>query len=563
MPFPILTSLIALPIAGAILLLFIRDDEHNEALIRKIALVVSVLVFAETLLLWSRFNASSADFQFIERHAWIPDFGISYFVGVDGISLLLLVLTGFLTPLALLGSWESIHKHTRAFCMFVLVLESAMMGVFVSLDLFLFYVFWDAMLIPMYFLIGIWGYDRRIYAAVKFMLYTMAGSVLMLLAILGLALLHNTNTPSGGYSFDLLQLYGMPIPARLQFWFFLAFALAFAIKVPLFPFHTWLPDAHVEAPTAGSVILAGVLLKMGTYGLVRFAFPLFPLAAAYFATALATLAVIGIVYGALVAMVQPDLKKLVAYSSVSHLGFVVLGIAAMNTQGVQGAVYQMLSHGVSTGGLFLIVGMLSDRRHTRLIAEYGGLKKVMPHLVAVFLIVTLASIGLPGLNGFVGEFLILLGAFRWNPRMAVFAATGVVLSATYMLWMFQRVNYGEVTDESSARLVDLTPREWAVIVPVVAISVLMGVLPNLFLRPIEPSVQRMVNQVQQSAPVRIQAGIAQQRLRPERGKPGEAEPPSESERAAGPRCHPEAESLRSRPRASEVVPASGGGAPRA
>ena len=425
---------------------------------------------------------------------------------MDGISLLLLVLTGFLTPLALLGSWESIHKHTRAFCMFVLVLESAMMGVFVSLDLFLFYVFWDAMLIPMYFLIGIWGYDRRIYAAVKFMLYTMAGSVLMLLAILGLALLHNTNTPSGGYSFDLLQLYGMPIPARLQFWFFLAFALAFAIKVPLFPFHTWLPDAHVEAPTAGSVILAGVLLKMGTYGLVRFAFPLFPLAAAYFATALATLAVIGIVYGALVAMVQPDLKKLVAYSSVSHLGFVVLGIAAMNTQGVQGAVYQMLSHGVSTGGLFLIVGMLSDRRHTRLIAEYGGLKKVMPHLVAVFLIVTLASIGLPGLNGFVGEFLILLGAFRWNPRMAVFAATGVVLSATYMLWMFQRVNYGEVTDENSARLVDLTPREWAVIVPVVAISVLMGVLPNLFLRPIEPSVQRMVNQVQQSAPVRIQAG---------------------------------------------------------
>ena len=503
MNFPILTSLIGLPIAGAILLLFVRDDEHNEALIRKIALVVSVLVFAETLLLWSRFNPASADFQFVERHAWIPEFGISYFVGVDGISLLLLVLTGFLTPLALLGSWESIHKNTRAFCMFVLLLESAMMGVFVSLDLFLFYVFWDAMLIPMYFLIGIWGYDRRIYAAIKFMLYTMAGSVLMLLAILGLAYLHNTAT--GSYSFDLLQLYRMAIPAHLQFWFFLAFALAFAIKVPLFPFHTWLPDAHVEAPTAGSVILAGVLLKMGTYGLVRFAFPLFPLAASFFAPSLATLAVIGIIYGALVAMVQPDLKKLVAYSSVSHLGFVVLGIAAMNTQGVQGAVYQMLSHGVSTGGLFLIVGMLSDRRHTRLIAEFGGLKKVMPHLVAVFLIVTLASIGLPGLNGFVGEFLILLGAFRWDPRMAVFAATGVVLSATYMLWMFQRVNYGPVTNENNARLVDLTPREWAVIVPIVALSVLMGVLPNLFLRPIEPSVQRMVNQVQQGAPVRIQA----------------------------------------------------------
>src|SRR5438552_2884587 len=504
MPFPILTSLIALPIAGAILLLFVRDDEHNEALSRKIALVVSVLVFAETLLLWSRFNASSADFQFIERAAWIPDFGSRYFVGVDGISLLLLVLTGFLTPLALLGSWESIHKHTRAFCMFVLVLESAMMGVFGSLDLFLFYVFWNAMLIPMYFLIGIWGYDRRIYAAVKFMLYTMAGSVLMLLAILGLALLHNTNTPSGGYSFDLLQLYGMPIPARLQFWFFLAFALAFAIKVPLFPFHTWLPDAHVEAPTAGSVILAGVLLKMGTYGLVRFAFPLFPLAAAYFAPALATLAIVGIVYGALVAMVQPDMKKLVAYSSVSHLGFVVLGIAAMNTQGVQGAVYQMLNHGVSTGGLFLIVGMLSDRRHTRLISEFGGLKKVTPHLVAAFLIITLSSIGLPGLNGFVGEFLILLGAFRWDPTLAAVAATGVILSATYMLWMFQRVNYGPVTRDENKALPDLQPREWVVIVPIIAVAILMGVLPSLFLRPLEPSVERVLTKIHQGAPARIQ-----------------------------------------------------------
>src|SRR5207244_5935451 len=340
-------------------------------------------------------------------------------------------------------------------CICILLVESAMMGVFVSLDLFLFYVFWEAMLIPMYFLIGIWGYERRLYAAVKFILYTMGGSVLMLLAILGLAYLHSTAT--GTYSFDLRELYKLPIPAQLQFWFFLAFTLAFAIKVPLFPFHTWLPDAHVEAPTAGSVILAGVLLKMGTYGLVRFAFPLFPMASAFFAPYLAMLAIIGIIYGALVAMVQPDMKKLVAYSSVSHLGFVVLGIAAMNTQGVQGAVYQMLNHGISTGGLFLVVGMLSDRRHTRLIAEFGGLKRVMPHLVTAFLLVTLSSIGLPGLNGFVGEFLILLGAFRWNPRMAVFAATGVVLSATYMLWMFQRVNYGEVTDENSARLVDLTP----------------------------------------------------------------------------------------------------------
>jgi len=506
MRFPILTSLVFLPVAGAILLLFVRGDEEQSApIVRKIALIVSLLVFGETLLLWSRFNAASADFQFVERHAWIPAFGIDYHIGVDGISLLLLVLTGFLTPLALLSSWESIHKKTKAFCMFLLLLESAMMGVFVSLDLFLFYVFWDAMLVPMYFLIGVWGYDRRIYAAVKFILYTMAGSVLMLLAILGLAYLHLTTANS--YSFDLLKLYDMRVPLHLQFWFFLAFTLAFVIKVPLFPFHTWLPDAHVEAPTAGSVILAGVLLKMGTYGLVRFAFPLFPDAALFFAPSLAVLAIVGIIYGALVAMVQPDMKKLVAYSSVSHLGFVVLGIAAMNTQGVQGAVYQMLNHGVSTGGLFLIVGMLSDRRHTRLIAEYGGLKKVAPRLVAAFLLVTLSSIGLPGLNGFVGEFLILLGAFRWDPRLAAFAASGVILSATYMLWMFQRVNYGPVTNEKNAHLPDLQPREWAVIAPIIAIAVLMGVLPNLFLRPIEASVDRTLTRIHQAAPARIQVGF--------------------------------------------------------
>jgi NADH-quinone oxidoreductase subunit M len=503
MTFPILSSLIVLPIAGAVVLLFLKDEEHHETLVKNVALIVSLLVFAETLLLWSRFNAASADFQFVERYAWIPAFGISYFIGVDGTSLLLLVLTGFLTPLALLSAWESVHKKLRAFCISVLLLESAMIGVFVSLDLFLFYVFWDAMLVPMYFLIGVWGYERRVYAAVKFILYTMAGSVLMLIAILSLAVFHSVVT--GAYSFDLLRLYELQIPARMQFWAFLAFGLAFAIKVPLFPFHTWLPDAHVEAPTAGSVILAGVLLKMGTYGFIRFAFPLFPQAAVAFAPYLATLAVVGIIYGALVAMVQPDMKKLVAYSSVSHLGFVVLGIAALNVQGVQGAVYQMLNHGVSTGGLFLIVGMLSDRRHTRLIAEYGGLKTVVPRLVAVFLIVTLSSIGLPGLNGFVGEFLILLGAFRWSPRAAAFAATGVILSATYMLWMFQRVNYGPVSNENNARLRDLSAREWTVLVPIVAAAILMGVVPNLFLRPIEPSVERMLNQVSRGAGVQIQA----------------------------------------------------------
>ncbi len=503
MTFPIITSILAIPVVGAILLMLVRDDERNAPTIRMATLIVSGLVFAMTLLLWNRFDGRSADFQFVEHHDWIPAFGISYDVGVDGISLFLVVLTGFLTPLALLSSWEAVHRRTRAFCVFILLLETAMIGVFVSLDLFLFYVFWDAMLIPMYFLIGIWGYDRRIYAAVKFILYTMAGSVLMLVAILGLAYLHKTS--ANVYSFDLRKLYELQVPPLLQFWFFLAFALAFAIKVPLFPFHTWLPDAHVEAPTAGSVILAGVLLKMGTYGLVRFAFPLFPEAAAFFAPWLAVLAVIGIIYGALVAMVQPDMKKLVAYSSVSHLGFVVLGIAAMNTQGVQGAVYQMLNHGVSTGGLFLIVGMLSDRRHTRLIAEYGGLKRIVPRLVAVFLIVTLSSIGLPGLNGFVGEFLILLGAFRWDPRYAAFAATGVILSATYMLWMFQRVNYGPVTNDKNTTLTDLVPREWLAIVPIVAMTVVMGVVPNVFLRPMEPAVQRMLTHVHQRSGAEIRA----------------------------------------------------------
>jgi NADH-quinone oxidoreductase subunit M len=505
--FPLLTSLIVLPIAGAFALFFVPDgDDHGrgERLVKQIALLVSLLVFAATLLLWAQFDGTSAEFQFVESVDWIRDFGISYKVGVDGISLFLLVLTGFLTPLALLGSWHSIHKRVRAFSMFVLLLESAMIGVFVSLDLFLFYVFWDAMLVPMYFLIGIWGYDRRIYASIKFILYTMAGSVLMLLAIIGLA--YQAAAGSGGHvTFDLETLYGLSLPAHLQFWFFLAFALAFAIKVPLFPFHTWLPDAHVEAPTAGSVILAGVLLKMGTYGFVRFAFPLFPVAAEFFAPWLATLAVIGIIYGALVAMVQPDMKKLVAYSSVSHLGFVVLGIAAMNVQGVQGAVYQMLNHGVSTGGLFLLVGMLSDRRHTRLIAQYGGLKNVIPHLVAVFLLLTLSSIGLPGLNGFVGEFLILLGSFRSDalgPRITAFAATGVILSATYMLWMFQRVNYGPVTHDENKALPDLDRREWTVIAPIVAIAILMGVLPNLFLKPMAPSVDRMLSLVHREGTVR-------------------------------------------------------------
>jgi NADH-quinone oxidoreductase subunit M len=505
MTFPLLSTIVALPLAVAVLVLLVPNrDGVRDGLVRQLALLGSLAVFGLTLLLWMRFDASTADFQMVERIAWIPAFGIDYYVGVDGISLLLIVLTGFLTPVALLSSWGSVEKKVKEFSFFVLALEAAMIGVFVALDLFLFYVFWDAMLIPMYFLIGIWGYERRVYAAVKFILYTMAGSVLMLVAILGLAWMH-AQTPGGAYTFDLLRLYALEIPARTQFWLFLAFTVAFAIKVPLFPFHTWLPDAHVEAPTAGSIILAGVLLKMGTYGLIRFSFPLFPEAAAVFAPYLAVLAIIGIVYGALVAMVQPDMKKLVAYSSVSHLGFVVLGICAMNVQGMQGATFQMLAHGVSTGGLFLLVGMLSDRRHTRLISEYGGLKGVVPRLTAVFFLITLASIGLPTLNGFIGEFLILLGSFARSWRWASIAATGVILSAVYMLWMVQRVYYGPITNEENTHLPDLSAREWCASAPLVAAAIVMGVVPTVFLKPMEPAVTRVVQRVNESRRVNVRA----------------------------------------------------------
>jgi NADH-quinone oxidoreductase subunit M len=497
MSLPILTTLVLLPLAGAVAVLF--TSRERAALARQVALLVSLATFAVSILMWAQFDALSPEYQFVERRTWLPEFGISYHLGVDGISLLLVVLTTFLTPIALLCSWESIKDRVREFLFFMLALEAAMIGVFVSLDLFVFYIFWDFMLIPMYFLIGIWGYDRRIYASIKFILYTMAGSVLMLVAILWLA--HQHQVMVGVPSFDLVDLIALNLPAgRIQNYLFLAFAVAFAIKVPMFPFHTWLPDAHVEAPTAGSVILAGVLLKMGVYGLLRFAFPLFPEAAREFAPYLAMLAVIGIVYGALVAMVQPDLKKLVAYSSVSHMGIIVLGICALNINGVQGAVYQMLAHGVSTGGLFLIVGMLSDRRHTRLIAEFGGLKAVAPKLVAAFLLITLASVALPGTNGFVGEFLILVGSFKglFSPNAQYYtaiAATGVILSAVYMLWMFQRVNYGELTNPKNRGLRDLSPREWVVIAPICAMAIIMGVAPGWFLRPMEPSVRKTVQTI--------------------------------------------------------------------
>jgi NADH-quinone oxidoreductase subunit M len=432
--------------------------------------------------------------QLSERIAWISSVGIFYHIGVDGISLPLVLLTTLLSPIALLGGWHSITTKVKEFAMFMLLLETAMLGAFLALDLFLFFIFWEAMLVPMYFIIGIWGGENRLYATVKFILYTMAGSALMLVAIL--ALYGFNQKFSGQLSFDLLDLYHVPLSLRQQKWLFLAFFLSFAIKVPLFPFHTWLPDAHVEAPTPGSVILAAVLLKMGGYGLLRYCLPLFPDAAAVYAPTIAVLAIIGIIYGALVAMVQPDVKKLVAYSSVSHLGFVVLGIFSRQTAGIEGSVLQMVNHGLSTGALFLLVGMIYERRHTRLIAAYGGLWRQMPIFAVFFLVVMFSSIGLPGLNGFVGEFLILLGTFEYNRCFAVLAASGIILGAVYMLWMYQRVMYGEITHEENRHLSDLSPREIALLVPVVLMIVWIGVYPYTFLRPMDASTAHLLEQMQ-------------------------------------------------------------------
>jgi NADH-quinone oxidoreductase subunit M len=486
-----------LPLLGLLVLLFIPRD--NGGLLKGITLVVTIITFFVSLpLALDDVFKTSAAMQYTEFVPWISVgsyFQMNYNIGIDGISLWLVLLTTFIMPIAVLSTWNAVDKNIKGFMALLLLLETAMLGAFIALDLFLFYIFWELMLIPMYFMIGIWGGKNRIYAAIKFFIYTAVGSLLMLVAIM---YIYYAAVQSGVAmdGFSIAHFYDLNIPAHLQTWLFLAFAFSFAIKVPMFPVHTWLPDAHTEAPTAGSVILAAIMLKMGTYGYIRFAMPLFPEATQQFIPYLSLLAVIGIIYGALVAMMQDDVKKLVAYSSVSHLGFVMLGIFALNMQGLTGGMLQMVNHGISTGALFLIVGFIYERRHTRAIADFGGLAKVMPVFATIFMIITFSSIGLPGTNGFVGEFLILLGAFESELRwFAVFATTGVIFAAVYMLWMFQRVMFGELKNPANEKLKDLSLREVVIMIPLLVFVFWIGVYPNTFLEKMNPSMEQLMEQV--------------------------------------------------------------------
>ena len=531
--FPILSLITFLPLMGAILLLFVRREQIR--VIRNLALVSSLAAFVVSLWLPAHYDASTAAVQFSERASWIPSLGVTYFFGLDGISLWLVMLTTFLSPIAVLCSYESIKHRAKEYYIFLLILETGMLGVFLALDFFLFYVFWEVMLVPMYFLIGVWGSDRRLYSAIKFFLYTLFGSVVMLLGIL--AIYFYAAGQTGRATFDVLELMRVAyphvplftllgVPFSFQDLVWLAFGLSFAIKVPMFPFHTWLPDAHTDAPTAGSVILAGVLLKMGTYGFLRFNLPMFPEASQHFVPLVFVLSIIAIIYGAMVCMVQPDMKRLIAYSSVSHMGFVMLGMFAFNLQGVQGSLLQMINHGLSTGGLFLVVGLIYDRRHTRLISELGGISRQMPVYATLFAIIMLSSMGLPGLNGFIGEFLILLGAFQVRWWWGAFAVTGIILGAAYMLWLYQRTMFGEITKEENKTLPDLSVREMSTLIPIIAFCFFIGLYPAPFLKAMEVSVANVIDIVEKGAAGKALGGkvASRQSGNPAIGQFGNSEP---------------------------------------
>jgi NADH-quinone oxidoreductase subunit M len=484
------------PLLGALILLlpFFRN---NDNAVRWFANGVGVLGFLVSLPLWFSFDRQAEGFQFVERHPWIPSIGVQYFFGVDGVSALLILMTTLLGAISILSSWTAITERVRQYYVFLLLLQTGMLGTFCALDMFLFYVFWEVMLVPMYFLIGIWGGGRRLYAAIKFFLYTLAGSVVMLLAILALYF-QSMKLPAFAKTgtFDVTEWYQMGVPPDMQYWCFLAFFLGFAIKVPMFPFHTWLPDAHVEAPTAGSVILAGVLLKMGTYGFVRFSLPLLPQATLDAVPWVVTLSLIAIVYAALVTLVQKDMKKLIAYSSVSHMGFVMLGMFCLSPLGLEGSVLQMINHGLSTGGLFLLVGIVYERRHTKEISEFGGLAHVMPVYATFTLILFLASMGLPLLNGFIGEFMILQAAFLANRVWAYWAVSGVVLGAAYLLWLYQRVFWGKITKDENKHLLDLNTREIATLVPLVVLCFWIGIYPKPYLDFLHKPMTRLAQIIQ-------------------------------------------------------------------
>lgn len=487
--FPLLSLTIFLPLLGAIFIILMKGDEASIALnAKRVALWTSFLAFLLSLILWFKFNPAQSGFQFVENFPWIPAFGIRYHLGIDGLSLFFILLSTFLTPLCVLASWQSIQKRVREYMIVFLVLETFMIGMFCALDLVLFYVFFEGVLIPMFLIIGIWGGDRRIYSCFKFFLYTLLGSVLMLLAIL--TIYFQTGQT------DLLKIVGFHFAENLQNWLWLAFFVSFAVKVPMWPVHTWLPDAHVEAPTAGSVMLAAVLLKMGAYGFLRFSIPLFPEATVTFTPFVFTLSIIAIIYGSLVALVQTDMKKLIAYSSVAHMGFVTLGIFTLNAQGVSGAVVQMISHGAISAALFLCVGVVYDRLHTREIERYGGLVVRMPAYALLFMLFTLGSVGLPGTSGFVGEFLVLVGAFQVNPWWALLAASGMVLGAAYALWLYRRIIFGKIVHADLRTLLDLNFREKAILSSLVLVVLFLGIYPQPFFTIINPAVKDLIDRHQ-------------------------------------------------------------------